>query len=405
MDNIRNRTLERNKKSHNLRVIKGGCDAAIDQTERRFLSAFVTDTRLMGVLGVSIHWELESPDFITDFYQFFYYDAEEYGLESYKSALGGNPSTIAAIEEAMLGGLGGSHSDLEEKEARFLIQQFAEKNRMLKAPLPENRKEFQFLLKEPVELTKEEWNRLARKICAPILSDEQLIHYYLMRCFGLDDQGASYLTAENGDFQKIGESIAATLCKNTVDPFVDAEGKASYLCESLIEINDRYKMIISELTTEKGKITSAHRQSAFSITPAEASMQLSRPEYITVYEIMTEPEEFDLLFLPKMLPCMQTVYESGRLFMEFNRDNSHVNRRVFQLNEDIHGLYYVTDFGQLIIAAYELPAIRQIERSLMKGDLHTIILPAAKFEFKEPILYEFIQSGYDDFNDFLDSLQ
>lgn len=400
----RKESLEQRKKKHNLTVIKGGCPAPTDHTERRFVSAFVTDTRLMGVVGLYIHWEIESPDFISDFHQFFYYDAEEYGLETYKSCLGSDPAAISVIEQSMMGGLGGQRVDLTEREARYLVRHFVEGTKRLKSPLPENQSEFQFILKEEVSLSEEEQERVNRKMCPRLSSPEQLIHYFLMRCFGKDAEGIALLTAPDAAIEHISESKAATLCKNTVDEFVE-DGISSYLCESLVEVNDRYKMVISEITLSGKKVTSAHRRSAFSITPAEASMQLSRPEYITVYEILEDPDEFDLVFLPQMAPCMQTLYDSGRLFMEFNRSNDHVNRRVFQLNEDIHGLYYVTDFGQLLIAAYDLPSIREVENSLAKGPSGPILLPAAKYEFKEPILYEFIQSGFDDFGDFLDTLQ
>ncbi len=400
----RKESLEQRKKKHNLTVIKGGCPAPTDHTERRFVSAFVTDTRLMGVVGLYIHWEIESPDFISDFHQFFYYDAEEYGLETYKSCLGSDPTVISAIESAMMGGLGGQRVELNEQEARYLVKRFAEGTKRLKAPLPEGQSEFQFILKEPVSLTDEERERVDRKQCTKLSSPEQLIHYFLMRCFGKDQEGMELLTADGASIEAIGENKAATLCKNTVDEFFD-DGSFSYLCESLIEVDDRYKMVISEITLSGKKVTSAHRRSAFSITPAEASMQLSRPEYITVYEILEDPDEFDAAFLPQMAPCMQTLYDSGRLFMEFNRNNDHVNRRIFQLNEDIHGLYYVTDFGQLLIAAYDLVSIREVENGLAKGPVGPILLPAAKYEFKEPILYEFIQSGFDDFTDFLETLQ
>ena len=101
---------------------------------------------------------------------------------------------------------------------------------------------------------------------------------------------------------------------------------------------------------------------------------------------------------------MQTLHDNGRLYLEFNKNNDHVNRKIFRLNEDIHGLYYATDFGQLIIAAYSLNEIHEIERMLSKSEVCTCIIPTSKYEFKEPILYEFIQSDFDDFTDFLDFL-
>ena len=134
-------------------------------------------------------------------------------------------------------------------------------------------------------------------------------------------------------------------------------------------------------------------------------MMLNRPEYITVYEILSNPAEFDERFLPTAAAAMQTNHDNGRLFMEFNKNNDHVNRKTFLLNEDVFGLYYVSDFGQFIVAAYGLNEIASIEKNLQKGSLNPSLLPTAKYEFKEPVLYDFIQSEFEDFDDFLLSLQ
>ena len=134
-------------------------------------------------------------------------------------------------------------------------------------------------------------------------------------------------------------------------------------------------------------------------------MLLNRPEFITVYEILTDPDDFDDLFLPLTKDAMMTSHENGRLFLEFRDDNNHVDQIIFRLNEDISGLFFVSDFGQLLLAAYTLEEIRALEKVLQKSPLHSSLLPTAKYEFKEPVLYEFIQSDFEDFTDFLDSLK
>ena len=87
------------------KVIKGGAAAAVSNYHRKFLSAFITDTRLMGVVGMYIHWELSNNDYITDFHQFFYFDSEEYDRD-YKSS--DNYDEIIMTEQALIGGLGGN---------------------------------------------------------------------------------------------------------------------------------------------------------------------------------------------------------------------------------------------------------------------------------------------------------
>jgi len=385
-------------------VIKGGAAAALSNNRKKFLSAFITDTRLMGVIGLYIHWELSNKDFVSDFHQFFYFDAEEYGFETYKSLLGSDPEALTIMEQTLIGGLGGSKVNVTEREATYLVQKFVAMNESLNIALPEGKAEYGFLLEEPVVLSEEEYRTLVDKLCTPIVSEYQLINYFLMRVFGRDFEAAAWLTTNDFPLDILPEEESATLCKNTIEEFYDENGFCSYLCESLIEFDGKYKLVVSEIYLDNCKVSGTKKRSSFFVTSAEAAMMLNHPEFITVYEILVEMEDFQRRFASLTIGSMQTIHDNGRLYLEFNKNNDHVNRKVFRLNEDIHGLYYATDYGQLIIAAYSLHEIHEIEKSLSRSEVGTCIVPTAKYEFKEPILYEFIQSDFDDFTEFLDFL-
>ena len=400
--------MEQTTERANLKLIKGGFPTPSAGDSREFVSAFVTDTRLMGVVGLYIHWKMTNTIYCTDLHQFFYFDAEEFGLENYQSLIGDDAPGLAILEKSVIGGLGGKKVELTEAEACYLVQSFAEDTKKLRKPMPDGREEYGFILNEPVTLTRKERAVLIQKCCTPIESDYQLVHYYLMRAFGKDRKGMSILTSPNArteDMGELSEFRPCTLCKNTIEEFMNEDGEISYLNESLVETGSQYKLIMSEITTEDGLVLSARRKSAFPVTVAEVSMMLARPEFVTVFEILADPDDFDLDFTIHSAGFMMTSHDNGRLYMEFNRNNSHVNQRVFRLNDDIHGLYYVSDFGQLIVAAYSLNAIREVEVGLQKSPLNALILPTAKYEFKEPVLYEFIHSDFEDFDDFLDSLR
>ncbi len=384
-------------------VIKGGISTTADNSIRTFLSAYITDTRLMGVVGLYIHWELSDADAVSDFHQFFYFDAEEYGFESYKSLLGSDPEAIHLAEQALIGGLGGSKVVINQREAEYMIQKYTAMNTALSLPIPEGKNEYEFLLQEPVILTKEESANLIDKLCTPIVSDYQLINYFLMRLYARDFEGAEYLLFSKIPLEEYADQESATLCKNSIEEFFDEYG-CTYLCESLLELDSKYKLVISEITIREVRIESIKIRSSFYVTAAEAAMMLNHPEFVTVYEVLTEPEEFLRYFSDYTAQSMQAMHDNGRLYLEFKKNNDHVNRKVFRLNEDVRGLYYITDFGQFIIAAYSLQEIHEIEKNLGKSEIHTLMIPTAKYEFKEPILYEFIQSDFDDFSEFIDFL-
>ncbi len=385
------------------KVIKGGLDSSL-HTDKQFINAYITDTRLMGVTGLYIHWGIEAEDLSSDFHQFFYFDAEEYGFETYKSIVGNNIEEITIIESALLGGLGGKKVKLTEKEACHLVQEYSKANQELDIPMPKGIEEYNFILEKNIEMTKKEQHALMEKMCDPILSDNQLINYFLMRCFGRDYYAAKFLTNGRIPVDVYSDYPISTLCKNTIDIY--DEEKNIYLCESLIESNNKYHIIISEITVDSLLVSEFKRRSDFKISAAEAAMMLSRPEFITVYELNTENDDFiDRSLAEITTNAMMTIHESGRLFLAFNKNNAHVNKEVFRLNEDVYGMFYISDFGQMIIASYNVKGILALEMDLRKSPLKEFLSMTAKYEFKEPILYEFIQSDFDDFDDFLDFIR
>ncbi len=384
-------------------VIEGGLSAPKNSTPRQFMGAYVTNTRLMGVIGLYIHWRLDDRYPSPDFHQFFYLDSEEYGFETYRSVLGNSVEEISSIEQTLIGGLGGSKEEITEREARALIYQYAQFNKSHGLPLPDGFQEYQFLIETPTILEPDEQDSLRKKQCDAVVTDYQAINYFLMRCFGQDYEAAQWLCAENFDLDLYREYGIATLCKNTIDP--DESQPGTYLCESLIERKDRYVLLVSQLTVSKHRITSFEKCSGFSVSSAEAAMMLAKPEFVTVYEILMSADEFNDTMEQMPLSAMMTSHDNGRLFLAFNNNNNHVDKQVFRLSEDVFGLYYITDFGQLIVSSFSLTGIHALEKDLRKSVLAPYLLATAKYEFKEPVLYEFIQSDFEDFNEFLDFIR
>lgn len=386
-----------------LTVIEGGLSPSKGSIEKQFAGAYITNTRLMGVMGMYVHWKIPEFPSCPDFHQFFYFDAEEYGFETYRSVMGNRVEEIASIEQTMINGLGGRKIELTEREVRAVLCEYLSFNRDHNIPLPENIGEYEFLLTEPEDFSPDELRILIRKICGDLTSDYQAINYFLMRCFGHDYQAAEWLCRPGLDphiYEK--DYPQATFCKNTIDP--DDDG--AYLCESLIEENSNYHLVVSRLTVaDDFRISGFEQCSGFTISSAEAAMMLAKPEFITVYEILIPTDEFAFLLGQVPLNCLITPHENGKLYMMFHNNNDHVSKQVFMLSADVAGIYYLTDSGQLLAAAYSLPEIHDLEKDLRKSVLAPYVVATGKYEFKEPVLYEFVESNFDDFNDFLEFIQ
>lgn len=399
-----------------LRLIMGGL-VEKEKAEKQFVSATITDTRLMGATAMYIHWRLLSCPDAENLHQFFYFDDEEFGFETYRSVWGEDEEEVLAMEQALMGGLGGKKKDLTQKQALHLVCKYAAWNIKHALPLPEGESEYSFILNDPPTLSTAERESLFARICTPLKSDYHVINYFLMRCFGRDEEGAEFLIKQ--DASPLGSALGSavgsdhahvlgwvpnkvpgTFCRNTIDEAEDL----SYLCESLIETDKKYMIVITRLRVEDLKITDCRLVSTMEISPAEAAMMLSRPEYVSVYEIIVDPEEFDEKSWDLSISTMVTIHDNGRLFLSFNTNNNHVNKQVFRLSDDVYGLYFVTDYGQLILSASTLRNIQSMENKILKSPLGHILIPGSKFEFKEPVLYEFIQSDFDDFDEFVEYL-
>ena len=391
-----------------LKIIEGGLGAAVGD-DHRFVDAAVTDTRLMGVLGLRIHWRKTAPgDFVSDVYHFYYYDIEEIGLDSLSVFALATEDEVEIATKSCFGGLGAVMWPVTEKEARYLVCSFVAETERKKQPLPERVDQARVILDEPPEMTEAEIENLQRKMCTMVRTDYGVVNYHLMRMFGKDTEGAALLRAKGlpeENFEDVSLRTHATFLKNTIEEFTDEDGRKTYLSESLVEGADSHWMVVSETEVLESKVVSCRKRSAFKVSLAEASMMLARSEYVTVYEILTEDmTPFDEMFTVFSLGTTRTEHETGEMFMEFKADNSHAEQAEFSLSDDIEALYYVTDYGQLIVAAYSLDAIKSAEERIASCPLAVYVMPTDKYNFAQSILYEFALSGETDFNGFLDTI-
>lgn len=395
------------------KVIKGGLDPD-SQSSYHFVSAYVTDTRLMGVEVLYIHWHKQGFEDTDDLHQFFYFDAEEYGLDNYMTHLGNDTAELARIEDLLIGGLGGQKIELSQEEAVFLAQYYSRVSTLLGVEPEENFREYAFLMSPEIDLPKDKRRVLFSKECTPITCDNEAINYFLMRVFAKDFLPAAFLCRAADDKIGFGEGFikapfnldiypdlpSGTLCKNTIDIV-----NGSYMSDSLIEADNRYYVAVSELNCDNRLITGFRRHKMFSVSPFEAAMMLNRVEYVTCYDIRTTSDDAADTMPQLAQAAFMTPYEKGRLFMVYNKSNEHVKSGVYKLHDDVFGCYFISDYGQLLLSSYVLDNIKVMEKDLSISGLGSRVMMAGRFEFKEPVLFEFIQDEIEDFLDFIDFYQ
>lgn len=420
--------MSENNNRPKFRVINGGLSESINDSSKEFVSASITDTRLMGVVGMYVHWSLPENFHLTHLHQFFYFDAEETGFDTYRSVLGnGSPEEtdeISDIENCLLGGLGGKKVNISEREARYMLQSYVDLNLRSNLPLPGDSEEYEFMLAPRVELSDTETYVLMCKQCPVLDSSYQVINYFLMRCFGRDFGAAKFLTKGYVRTDIFPEHKAATLLRNVIEESPDAVSGTntnyhitdddkhfgtfdtfkSYMCESLIEHSNKYFLLITQVTLDHLKIVKYEKISTFQVSPAEASMMTSRAEFVTVADLVPMAPQFTRNMTKLTSKAMVTDYESGRLFMIFQPHNNHVKKSTYLLNDDVLGIYYLIEDSQIILASYNIEDIQKLEADLALSPMAPFVVPISKYEFKEPVLFDFINSSFDDFEDFVTTI-
>ena len=346
-------------KRSDLTVIKGG-----REDKYTYISGYVTDTRLMGVMCMCINWLLNSED---EIHQYFYFETEEYGFDDYESVMNFDVQAMSLIEMQMAGNLGGRKIDITEDEALYLFNKYADFNQEHDIPLPEGKEEYSFMMGRGKKLNKEEIKKLEKKICCTITNRYETINYFLMRCFGLDFEGAGILTEGELDLDVFKEFGISVLCKNTIDA---TKAEDIYRCESIIERNGRYMIVVCEVGVRDMLIDGFEILSSMKISDFEATRILAKSEFVTVYETLTDQARVENIIISVARSSAVMPFETGNCYTEYNMTNEHVKKRVYWLNEDIRGVYFVMASGMLVICAYH-------------------------------VLFEFMQSGYDDFQEYI----
>lgn len=403
-------STETDAAKHGFTLLEGGLCSSIPDSRKRFMSAYVTNTRLMGVLALYAHWSVPGGG---DIHQFFYIDCEETGLETCTVYRGDWNMEMQMAEQALVGGLGAQKIPITANVFRWILQRWRDFNIERGLPLPRNKSDYEFIFEKPVKLSAPEQTELMDQICGKITSDYQVVNYFLMRCFSQDHEGAAYVADDDVPLDIFSNYHRTTFCKNIIDPsdrrFAGPPERRphEYICESLVETDGIYETIITRIIVMDLKVVDFEYCNKAPVTQTEAAILLRKTEFATVYEFFMEDEDIDEN-LGEFVLNMNTVmtrHPNGRLFMAFKPTNAHVDERVFMLSNDVKGVYFLSDYGQLIVCAYSPEDIVNLEEGLAVSPLSRYLIMTGKYELLDPVLFEFINSDYTDFQAFIDPVE
>ena len=97
---------------------------------------------------------------------------------------------------------------------------------------------------------------------------------------------------------------------------------------------------------------------------------------------------------------LKSEMEEGVFFTRFNFNNNHVKEDVYVINNDIKSIYYQLG-EELFVGTYSEKDRKYINKLLLTKYKDFLTVSESYF-FEENVLYDFVESGSDDFEDFLD---
>jgi hypothetical protein len=343
--------------------------------------AYVTNTRLMGVVGIIIYYK--------DFTDIYHLDFEEYGIDGFNRVKSNDVIELNKEISKIIGGLGGKLKKINEDQAIFLLKKACKISTDFINLFPILDDSYEDLLNKTLVLSEKDKEILYSRMCVNIDSDEALINYYIMRKVGKDK------IYRNLELKEINFELTdkpQTLLKNSIKKI----SKNKFRTETLIDYTNSYLLITTTITVEGGKILTADVIETLEITSTEAAFILNKKEYIIIYYY--SDKSFEEVFYNDHFKLMKKSYGQGNLYTEYNKNNNHVDSNVYFLNDDMYGIYYFTNNNQLIVASFEEDNIDEIIQRLKK---YEDLKLNNEFVVDQSLIYSFITSKYNNFYNFL----
>ena len=355
--------------------------------------AKVTKSRLMGSMGLTIKYE----DNENNMYQYFLLDGEGLGIADYVSLK--NPTSKEACneEERLMGGLGESRILVKEEVALFLINHFGNKNLEYGKELPGDTKEY-------IDIITNYKSNLTLDEVYPIISkkvdDEvEFINYMTMRFIARDRESLKYFSGSEEISNNHITKINGALLKNKVTK----RNEEVYISEALYEDEDGYYTckIAFNICKEKDnfRIKSLLVADKEPIYDFEVFDEISKSEFIDIYKVKNT-DEFLMEFYNDNPFMLKSKMEEGAFFTRFNFNNNHVKKDIYVINNDIKSIYYQLG-DEFFVGTYSERDRKYINKLLMTKYKEYLKVDESYF-FEENVLYDFVESGSDDFEDFLD---
>jgi hypothetical protein len=346
--------------------------------------SYATNTRLMGVVVIKTYLE---DRFGEQYILFSHLDYETSGYDGV---------TLAAVEDdrwisdQIYGGLGGELVEIMPSEAKYLIGKALE---LGMESIEEDDLPWLGYYDFADDLNPEGVANLYNKICVKFRSGYECIHYYMMRLVGDDIETATWIFNKT---PRVRFERDSTLIRCKVEKAND-----NWIASALVLINDVYTVQRFKFTLADKQIVSCEFIDSMSVSDVEAALQLRQSECIALVDVRGIEDVFDRLDM-RLTHKMMGEYENGALFTVFYPHNDHVNQEIYYLSNDVDFYCYLTRQDQLLVVCRDFITLHDKMNLVKKALSGYNVEILGEIEFDHQILYDFIQSGYENFIDYIE---
>lgn len=209
------------------------------------------------------------------------------------------------------------------------------------------------------------------------LSAFETINYFIMRLVDCDWPAASYLSSMDPGALRSTELTEAgiqTLIRSDIetgdrrkDPPDDGTS-FPFRCRITTLAKDAYYhstfviWLSGSYRTTNPVVTDIKIGSVIKLSEYEAAMQISRPEYITVFDCKDDMlKGFDPKYIGPFANSAATAVPNGWLYTAYKGTNSHVDSSSYRLNDDVYGYAVLTIAGELVVMSNDLRNISMLD--------------------------------------------
>jgi hypothetical protein len=406
-----------------LKLIHGKQSVKYDHfKEFDFESCRAVCTRLMGVVALKVTWRSKT-DRRERMYQVIHLDYSEYGIDEYKEFLctpgsedfADRKDEMTAMWNHFVYVMGGSIESIDAACMLRLIEDalpLASENISREYDSEENR-EFRAYARMRIGFMQDALNcdgitsadcstRDAIETASPLkLSAYETINYFIMRLVDCDFAAASYLSTirddDLRDCELTGPGIQ-TLIKCDIErsdrktdvpadrfsfPFrcrlTTLARDAYYHYTLVIWLNGNYR-------SKNPLVTDIRVGSVIKLSDYEAAIQISRPEFLTVFDCKDEMlKGFDPKYVSLFANSTQMAVPNGWLYTAYRGDNSHVDTSSYRLNDDVYGFALLSIAGELILMSNELRYISMLDDSTIFSMYSPFISTKGRYRLDTPV--------------------